>query len=430
MLRDNLHITSRVSRICRDEFAPFRFAWGKSPCHDRFHSMRPTNTLYASLGSTIFDVMSRLAAKHNAVNLGQGFPDDPGPADVRRVAAEALETGWNQYPPMLGLPALREAIAEHEQRFYGLKFDPQTEVMVTSGATEALADCILALVNEGDEVVLFSPAYDAYAPLVRRAGGTAKFVTLKPPQWSFTEADLSAAFSAKTKLVLLNNPENPAGKVFSEPELDLIASFVERFDSYAVCDEVYEHIVFAPHKHHPFIARPGMRERSLKIGSAGKTFSLTGWKVGMVVGPQALLTPVARAHQFITFTTPPNLQTAVAFGLKKSDEYFDSLASELQRRRDRLRDGLTQLGWQTLVADGAYFLNLDIRSTGFVGTDVEFCRFLVERVGVAAIPLSAFYAEEPVTHLVRLCFAKQDAVIDSALERLARFDEHRRDQQP
>jgi N-succinyldiaminopimelate aminotransferase len=380
--------------------------------------MRPLNTIYRSLGTTVFETMSRLAAEHDAVNLGQGFPDDRGPEDVLRAASEALLDGWNQYPSMLGLPSLRQAIAAHEQRFYGLAFDWQSEVLVTSGATEALAASILALVEPGDEVVLFQPAYDAYAPLVRRAGGVPRFVTLQPPDWTLTAAALAAAFTDKTKLVILNNPLNPAGKIFSAGELALLADAVAAHDVYVVSDEVYEHIVFDGARHQPFIALPGMRERSVKIGSAGKTFSLTGWKVGLVVGPRALMAPIGRAHQFLTFTTPPNLQAAVAFGLAKPDDFYRGLAAELQRRRDRLADGLRALGLDVLPAGGAYFLNVDIRSTKFAGSDVDFCRHLVEEVGVAAIPLSAFYEVDAVDHLVRFCFAKQDAVLDKALERL------------
>lgn len=380
--------------------------------------MRPTNPVYASLGTTVFERMSQLAVKHGAVNLGQGFPDDRGPEDVIRAAATALTEGWNQYPSMLGLPDLRDAVSAHEQRFYGLSFDPAKEVLVTSGATEALAACLFALLGPGDEAVLFEPFYDAYAPLVRRAGATPRFVTLRAPAFAFDEADLERAFNERTKLVLLNNPLNPAGKVYSAVELDLLARFVERFDAYAVCDEVYEHIVFSGAQHLPFVARPGMAKRALKIGSAGKTFSLTGWKVGFVVGAAELLQPVAKAHQFMTFTTPPNLQAGVAFGLRKDDAYFAGLATEMQRRRDRLSAGLTGLGVAVLPADGAYFVNIDIRSTGFAGDDVTFCQRLVEEVGVAAIPLSVFYEAEPARHLVRLCFAKQDSVLDAALERL------------
>jgi N-succinyldiaminopimelate aminotransferase len=382
--------------------------------------MKPANSTYAGLGATVFDVMSRLAAQHKAVNLGQGFPDDRGPEDVLHVAADALLEGSNQYPPMLGLPILRQALAAHEERFYGLSFDWQSEVMVTSGATEALAASLLGLLEPGDEAILFQPAYDAYAPLVRRAGATPRFVTLEPPDWRLDPNVLAAAFNPKTKLVVLNNPLNPAGRVFSESELDVLARLIETYDAYAVCDEVYEHIVFGGARHVPFISRPGMRQRSLKIGSAGKTFSLTGWKVGLVVGPPELIRPVSRAHQFLTFTTPPNLQAGVAFGLGKTDAYFAGLQVELQRRHDRLASGLRSLGLDVLPSQGTYFLSFDIRSTGFKGDDVAFCRHLIENVGVAAIPISAFYEQEPVSHLARLCFAKQDVVLDSALERLGR----------
>ena len=382
--------------------------------------MKPANSTYAKLGATVFDVMSRLAAEHHAVNLGQGFPDDRGPEDVLQAAADALLEGSNQYPPMLGLPSLRQAIAAHEQRFYGLSFDWQSEVMVTSGATEALAASLLALLEPGDEAILFQPAYDAYAPLVRRAGATPRFVTLRPPDWALDPAALAAAFNERTKLVVLNNPLNPAGRVFSQGELDAVARLVEAHDAYAVCDEVYEHIIFGGARHLPFIARPGMRQRCLKIGSAGKTFSLTGWKVGLVVGPADLIRPVSRAHQFLTFTTPPNLQVAVAFGLGKTDAYFSGLQVELQRRHDRLANGLRSLSLDVLPSQGSYFLSFDIRSTGFSGDDVAFCRHLTEKVGVAAIPISAFYEQEPVRHLARLCFAKQDAVLDAALERLGK----------
>jgi aspartate/methionine/tyrosine aminotransferase len=380
--------------------------------------LRPVNAVYGSLGTTIFETMSGLAKKHEAVNLGQGFPDDRGASDVLAKASEALLSGNNQYPSMLGLPELRQAVAAHEKRFYDLEIDPQTEVLVTSGATEALAACIFALVVPGDEVVLFEPAYDAYAPLVRRAGGVPRFVSLAAPDWTITTEALERVFSAKTKAVVFNNPHNPAGKVYTRAELDVLASFVAKYDAYAICDEVYEHIVFDGQKHVPLLTLPGMRERTVKIGSAGKTFSLTGWKVGMVVGPPSLIGPIGRAHQFLTFTTPPNLQAAVAFGLGKDDAFFHGLATELQRRRDRLGNGLRALGLDVLPAVGAYFVNIDIGSTGFRGTDLEFCRHLVEEVGVAAIPLSAFYEAAPVTNLVRFCFAKQDAVLDEALARL------------
>jgi len=378
--------------------------------------MRAANSLYANLGTTVFEVMSRLANEHGAVNLGQGFPDDKGPQDVLEAAAKALLEGSNQYAPMAGLPALRQAIAAHEARFYGLGYDWQTEVLVTSGATEALAATLLALLEPGDEAVVLEPAYDCYAPIIRRAGATPRFVTLEPPAWRLDPAALRAAFSPRTKLVVLNNPMNPAGKVFTPEELDLIAAEAIAHDAYVVSDEVYEHLVFEG-EHHPMPARAGMRERCVKIGSAGKTFSLTGWKVGMLVGPADLVRVVAKAHQFLTFATPPNLQAAVAVGLAKGDDYYTGLASELRRRRDRLAGGLQRLGLEVLDAQGAYFVALDLRSTGFEGDDVAFCRYLVEEVGVAAIPMSAFFEAGPVRHLARLCFAKQDAVLDRALER-------------
>ncbi len=379
--------------------------------------MKPANALFARTGTTVFEVMSRLAMEHDAINLGQGFPDGRGPEDVLQAAADALQTGWNQYPPMLGIPALRQAVADHGRRFYGLEVDWQREVMVTSGATEALAACLLGLIEPGDEVVLFQPLYDCYAPMVRRAGGVPKYVSLAPPGWSFDRPDLERAFSPRTKLVLLNNPLNPAAKVFSREELALIAEFVEGADAYAVCDEVYEHIVFDDRPHIPLISLPGMRDRCLKIGSAGKTFSLTGWKVGYITAAPDLLAPVTKAHQFLVFTTPPNLQSAVAFGLRKEQSYFSGLAAEMQAKRDRFAGGLREIGMDVLPCEGTYFVNVDVSGTGFDG-DVAFCRHITESAGVAAIPASAFYQEDARTDVARFCFAKQDEVLDGAVARL------------
>ncbi len=386
--------------------------------------MKPTNSTLSGLGTTVFEVMSRLAIEHDAINLGQGFPDDRGPDDVLRAAADAVLEGWNQYPPMLGLPELRQAVAAHGSRFYGLDVDWRREVMVTSGATEALAACLLGLIEPGDEVVLFQPLYDCYAPMVRRAGGVPRFVALTPPDWSFDRADLERAFSARTKLVLLNNPLNPAAKVFGRDELDLIAEFVRDADAYAVCDEVYEHLVFDGAAHVPLITLPGMRERCLKIGSAGKTFSLTGWKVGYVTAAPDLLAPVSKAHQFLVFTTPPNLQSAVAYGLAKDDGYFAALAADMQAKRDRLSGGLSAIGLEVLPCAGTYFVNVDIAATGFAtgsgGDGAAFCRHITETARVAAIPLSAFYDRDPLTTVVRFCFAKQDDILDEAVARLNR----------
>ncbi len=376
------------------------------------------NSLFAGLGVSVFEVMSRLARERDAVNLGQGFPDDPGPADVRAKAAEAVLSGWNQYPPMMGLPELRDAVAAHYKRFQGLDLDASNEVMVTSGATEALAGALFALIEPGDEVVLFQPMYDAYLPLVRRAGGVAKFVTLKPPFWTFDEADLEAAFSPRTRVVLFNNPLNPTGVVYGRHSLQILAKACVEHDVVALCDEVWEHVIFDERRHIPLMAMEGMRERTVKIGSAGKIFSLTGWKVGFVCAAAPILRVLAKAHQFITFTTPPNLQTAVAYGLMKDDAYFAEMRAAFQRSRDRFSDGLKARGFNVLESAGTYFLAIDIAALGR-DDDVAFCRWLVERHGVAAIPVSAFYAENPIRTVVRFCFAKRDATLDRALDRLS-----------
>jgi len=383
--------------------------------------MKPANRLFQDLGTTVFEVMSRLAIAHEAINLGQGFPDEDGPEDVRRIAAETVIDGPNQYPPMLGLAELRQAVAAHEKRFYGLDVDWRSEVLVTSGATEALADCLFGLIEPGDEVVLIEPLYDSYLPIVRRAGGVPKPVRVTPPDWALDPDALKAAFSDRTKLILLNNPHNPAAKVFTRPELELIAELILRHDAYAVCDEVYEHIVFDGRPHVPLITLPGMRQRCLKLGSAGKTFSLTGWKVGYVTAAPELLQPVAKTHQFMTFTTAPNLQKAVAYGLGKEDAYYRELAGELQRKRDRLAAGLNEIGFGVIDCQGTYFITADVRPLGLEQEDVEACRTLTVKAGVTAIPVSAFYGADAPKHFIRFCFSKKDEVLDAALERLAAY---------
>ena len=377
------------------------------------------NPVFADLPVSVFEVMSRLAREHEAVNLGQGFPDDPGPEDVRRKAAEAVVSGWNQYPPMLGLPELRRAVATHYRRWQDLDLDPETEIMITSGATEALAGGLLALVEPGDEVILFQPFYDAYLPLVKRAGGIPRFVKLSPPHWRFTEEALAAAFTPRTRVVLFNNPLNPAAIVYQREDLELLARFCQRFDAIALCDEVWEHVVFDGRKHLPLIGVPGMRERCVKIGSAGKIFSLTGWKVGFVCAAPAVLRVLAKAHQFITFTTPPNLQAAVAYGLGKADDYFVTMRAEFQRSRDRFSSGLKSLGFPVLESHGSYFVNVDLAPLGLNEDDESFCKRLVVEQKVAAIPVSAFYASDPIRSVVRFCFAKRDQTLDTALERLS-----------
>jgi N-succinyldiaminopimelate aminotransferase len=376
------------------------------------------NPIFDQLPTTVFEVMSRLAREHEAVNLGQGFPDDPGPLDVRQKAADAVLNGWNQYPPMMGLPELRQAVSAHYRHWQGLELDPDRDVMVTSGATEAIAGAMMALIEPGDEVVLFEPMYDAYLPLVRRAGGIPKFVTLTPPHFRLTEEALAAAFSQRTRVVLFNNPLNPTATVFPEADLDLLASFCIRFGAVCVCDEVWEHVVFDGHRHVSMLSRPGMRERTVKISSAGKIFSLTGWKVGFVMAAPELMRVLSKAHQFLTFTTPPNLQAAAAFGLAKDDDYFDGMRAGMQRSRDRFSSGLADLGFKVLPSAGTYFVNIDIAPLG-ADDDVAFCERLVTKHGVAAIPVSAFYAARGVRNIVRFCFAKRDATLDAALERLA-----------
>jgi len=363
--------------------------------------------------------MSGLARSHQAVNLGQGFPDDRGPLALREAAAGYLIDGHNQYPPMMGVPALRQAVAAHDRHWYGLDLDWQTEVLITSGATEALLDCFLALVEPGDEVVILEPAYDTYAPVVRRLGGVPRPVRLAPPEWSLPRAELSAALGPRTKLLVLNSPMNPTGRVLAADDLAWLAGELAARDVYAVCDEVYEHLTFGEVRHRPLMTLPGMRERALRIGSAGKTFSMTGWKVGYVTGPAALIAAVARAHQFVTFTTPPNLQHAVAAGLGEDDAYFRGLAGTLAASRDRLAAGLADLGLPTLRCDGTYFLVADAAPwMGPDEDDVAWCRRLVVEAGVALIPMSAFYVDPPPRTLVRLCFCKADHTLDAALDRL------------
>jgi len=378
------------------------------------------NPIFANLPTTIFEEMSGLARTLGAVNLGQGFPDDPGPESVRAKAAEAVLTGYNQYPPMAGLPELRQAVAAHYARYHGLDLDWQSEVTITSGATEALAAAFLGLIQPGDEVVLFQPLYDSYLPVIRRAGGVPRLVRLQPPHWRFTRETLQAAFSQRTRFVVLNNPINPCGVVLPEEDLALLAEFCVAHDSVAICDEVWEQVVFGNAVHRPLIAFPGMRERCVKIGSAGKMFGLTGWKVGFLCAAPALTQALARTHQFLTFTTPPNLQAAVAFGLETGENWFREAPRDLERSRDRLAEGLKREGFAVLPCQGTYFLNVDLPASGVEEPDRAFALRAVQEAGVAAIPVSAFYEEDPVTTILRLCFPKRDAVLDEGVARLAK----------
>ena len=381
------------------------------------------NSIYAALPTTIFTVMSGLARELDAINLGQGFPDDPGPEAILQVAAQALLHESNQYPPMAGAPALREAVAVHYGRTQGLDLDWRTQITITSGATEALACAFLSLIEPGDEVVLFQPLYDSYLPMVRRAGGVPRLARLTPPHWRFDRADLDAVFSERTRLVVLNNPLNPTGTVFGEADLALLAEYCVRFDAVALCDEVWEQVVFDGAIHRPLMAFPGMAERCVKIGSAGKMFALTGWKVGWLVASPGLTATLSKAHQFLTFTTPPNLQAAVAWGLVNCEDWFAAMPGRLAASRDRLAGALGEAGFVTLPSAGTYFLNVDLAASGVMEGDLDFCMRSVREAAVAAIPVSTFYDSEPVTTVIRLCFAKRDATLDEGVRRLRKARE-------
>lgn len=384
--------------------------------------MKALNTRLSATGTTIFTVMSALATEHGAINLGQGFPDTDGPADVVRAAADALFDNRNQYPPLVGLLELRTAVAEANARFYGIDVDPLTEVVVTSGATEAITASLIALLDPGDEVVLIEPLFDTYLPIVRMLGAIPRLVRLLPPKWELPRAELAAAFGPRTKAILLNSPMNPTGKVFTAAELAFVADLLVRHDAYAICDEVYEHLTFDGWRHIPLMTLPGMRDRCLRIGSAGKTFSLTGWKVGYVTASAPLAAVVAKAHQNLTFTTPPNLQRAVAVGLAKEASYFAGLSDGLAATRDQLSAGLVALGFHVLPSQGSYFVTADFSPLGFSMDDAAFCRMLTTEARVAAIPVSAFYdGSDAPKHYIRFAFCKRPAVISEALDRLGQY---------
>ena len=375
------------------------------------------NRIYSSLGTTVFEAMSRLAAERGAINLGQGFPDEDGPLDIREFAARASIEGPNQYPPMRGLPELRQAVAEHYGAHQGLSLDWVKQVTITSGATEAIAAALLAFVEPGDDVILFEPLYDAYLPMTRRAGGVPRIVRLEPPDWKLERDKLAAAFSERTRVVVLNTPLNPSASVVSGEELAMLAELCRAHDVIVISDEVWEHVLFDGRTHASmFEAAP---ERTLKIGSAGKMFSLTGWKVGFACGAPELTEVFAKAHQFLTFTTPPNLQRAAAFGLAKPRSYFDEMRASFQRARDRLVGALHEEGFATLPAHGAYFASIDLSASGIDMSDETFAMHCIDH-GVAVIPYSPFYATPGSPALVRLCFAKKDETLDQGVEALAR----------
>jgi aspartate/methionine/tyrosine aminotransferase len=366
-------------------------------------------------GTTIFEHMSGLARAHGAVNLGQGFPDFGWPDAVLAAGAAAIRHGNNQYPPMRGLPELRSAVCAFYARRQGLAITPD-QVIVTSGATEALAASIMAVAAPGDEVILFAPAYDAYAPLVRRAGATPVFVDLVPPAWQASAEAMAAAITPRTRAILLNTPHNPTGSIAGPAMLAAIADLAAAHDLTIISDEVWEEVIVGPSPHvSPLSLAPA---RTIKIGSAGKLLALTGWKVGWVVAEAALAERVAQVHQFLTFTTPPPLQVAVAAGLALPDPYFAQTRARFATARDRLVAALATGGWQLLPAQGSYFVMADLAASGVTLHDQDFCEAAVARAGVAAIPLGAFMPDGGQTRFIRLCFAKSDAVLDDGAARL------------
>jgi aspartate/methionine/tyrosine aminotransferase len=375
------------------------------------------NSIYASLGTTIFETMSRLAAEKGAVNLGQGFPEEDGPLDILEAAAKATLDGPNQYPPSRGLPALRQAVAAHYREHQNIDLDWQSEITITSGATEAIAAALLAFIEPGDEVILFEPMYDAYLPMVRRAGGVPRIVRLTPPHWRLQRETLAAAFNDRTRVVVINTPLNPSASVMSRDELAMLAELCRAHNAIVVSDEVWEHVLFDDAQHVSMLEL--LRDRTLKIGSAGKMFSLTGWKVGFACGAPALMDVFAKAHQFLTFTTPPNLQRAVAYALGKERSYFDAMRAGFQRSRDRLVSALEGEGFVLLPAKGAYFVSIDLAASGIAISDEAFAKHAIEH-GVATSPVSAFYANPGAPALVRLCFAKRDETLDRGAEALIR----------
>ncbi|MQA26788.1 MAG: pyridoxal phosphate-dependent aminotransferase [Micromonosporaceae bacterium] len=376
-------------------------------------------------GTTIFAEMSALAVKTGAVNLGQGFPDTDGPKEMLDAAAEALASGRNQYPPGPGVPELRQAIAAHQRRWWGLDYHPDGEVLVTAGATEAIAASILALCEPGDEVVCFEPYYDSYAASIALAGAARRPVTLRPVdgRYRFDADALRAAFGPRTRMVLLNSPHNPTGKVFTRDELALIASLCVEHDVFAVTDEVYEHLVFsdADSPHLPLATLPGMRERTLRISSAGKTFSCTGWKVGWASGPPELVAAVLRVKQFLTFVNAAPLQPAVAVALRLPEAYFREYQADMEAKRDLLCDGLDDAGFSVFRPEGSYFVTADISGLG-AGDGVAFCRSLPERCGVVAVPTQVFYDDpEAGRRIVRFAICKRPEVLADAAARLRRL---------
>jgi len=389
--------------------------------HGGFAKVISGHPVYAQMSATIFDHMSGLARELGAINLGQGFPEGPEPQDLLAAAARALATKSNQYPPSAGLPELRDAIAAFYSRRQGLEL-ARGHVIVTSGATEAIAAAVLALISPGDEVILFAPAYDAYAPMVRRCGGVPVFVQLLPPAFAYDEAAIRAAITPRTRAMMVNDPLNPMGTVASRAEIAMLARLCVEHDLVAICDEVWEEVRFDGLTQHSLLSEPGMATRAVKIGSAGKLFGLTGWKVGWMLADPALIALLARAHQFLTFTTPPALQWAVAEGLGYPEAWFAAQGERWATQRARLAEGLAAAGYAVMANAASWFVCVDLAASGIAMADTGFSERAVREAGVASIPISALYEGNDAPHgFVRLCFTKPDAQIDAAVGRFAEF---------
>ena len=370
---------------------------------------------------TIFSEMSALALRTQSVNLGQGFPDVDGPPGVIARAVQALESGHNQYAPGIGVPALRQAVARHQQRHYGIELDPDSEVVVTTGCTEGVAAALLGLVNPGDEVVVLEPFYDSYPAMVQMAGGVRRPVTLRAPSFRLDVDELRAAVGPRTRFVLLNSPHNPTGTVLTRAELQAVADVAIEHDLVVITDEVYEHLVFDDHEHVPLASLPGMFGRTLSLSSAGKSYSFTGWKVGWATGPAALVGAVLAVKQWLTFTSGSPLQPAVAYALDEEPDFPTRLAAELRAKRDLLCAGLADVGLDVRVPEGTYFATTDVSALGWPDGDT-FCRALPERAGVVAIPTQGFHDSDAGRHQVRWAFCKEPALIEEGLRRLASAD--------
>lgn len=389
---------------------------------------RSLNPVFFNRPQSIFPTMSALARKHGAINLGQGFPDEDGPAEILELAASATREGPNQYAPVEGIPQLRNAVAADNKRFYDLDIDAETETLVVSGATEGLAAAFLGFLEPGDEAVVLAPFYECYAPQIEATGAQLVPVNLEPPEWRLNADMLEKAVTDKTKLIVINTPHNPLGKVMTVDELELVAEVARRHDLIVICDEVYEHLIFDERAHTPLMTLPDMFERCVRIGSAGKTFSLTGFRIGYVTGPARLITGVMKAHQHLAYTSPAPLQQAVAAGLALGDEYYQRFKTDMQEKRDRLSEGLASAGFKVLPCEGTYFLTVDTRSvakyTKNADDDAAFCREITERAKVAAVPISAFYhaaQHDAPRHFARFCFCKKLDVLDAATERLKAY---------